>query len=494
MYSTECNVKIEKKRILVLTDVGEEVDDEAALWMMLKVLDQNCIYEADVVFCTGDIMLRCNRWATVICDVNPLPSNGRVQYFKGNSTLRHVRHKIQVEESILKTTGLNNIPLYNGGLYDVVIQMSPLGDSESLLGVFENVKLCDGAVHGSYVLVGTEGSTNFDTNYPIHRLFKEHMMKEGFLMSCIAQENYAVWTPDHTYNMNDILKKYIYEDEWKKAIGRINPEAVNLFVRFRVNCKVNYDVIKKAFDNIEEKFKSDILFQDAITWFDNIFDIVYQKIKDGYIQISKTKDNNDYGLSLMGETIKGQSSKWINLLSLDTQEEFKKMFPDELLNASIEGTLEMCNINIVMGWALLQMSRRMAITWLYITTRCGIIPDLDSIIKYFEDSLNFNSFPKLPEYILPEAQNDVEFIQQCFMGNPEYDPSGMFVALALLAADPETRQQISQDLEIKKKLLNDIVRSKALGEAYNGKLSPENLLEILKTGQIKTDQIKTDTI
>merc|ERR1719272_2082912 len=53
-------------RMAVLTDVGEEIDDEAALWLLHQHLStaQNVI--ADVIFVTGVPLQRATRWASII--------------------------------------------------------------------------------------------------------------------------------------------------------------------------------------------------------------------------------------------------------------------------------------------------------------------------------------------------------------------------------------------------------------------------------------------
>lgn len=478
------------KRILVLTDVGEEIDDEGALWMMLKVIGNKPNYTADVVFCTGDPNIRRNRWATIL-DGEEIYTN--INYFYINPTSRHIRHHHDENSELLKRVNLNEVNFTEYGNegedsrweYDVVIQMSPLGDNNSPLGNLSKIKLRDGAETGSYILVGTEGSTNFDKKSPIHDQFKEHLLKNGFLMSIVAQENYANWTLEHTTNMNNVMKTYLYRDEWAKAIGRISPTTGNLFVRFRVNCKVNYDVIKNGFDTIKNKYALNDLFIDAVNWWDKVNDDVYKEINNGYIQKSKEQDKGEYGESLMEDTIKKQKSKWINLLSDKTRMEFKNMPEFEKLNVS----LEKCNINTVMSFALLAMTKRMAITYVFINNLCKnvVLTNEDKtdiktkILNYCNHEnikyMDFNNFPKLPKQ--PEHQVIVENITQCFLGNPEYDPSGMFVALALLAACPKTRKEISTKLQENKKLTRDDKRSEYFGKAYNN-LNPKEILYILE--------------
>ena len=502
------------KRILVLTDVGEEIDDEGALWMMLKSIGNNNRmmlksfgdnnnYAADVVFCTGEPKIRRNRWATIL-DGEGIYTN--IKYFYINPTSRPIRHHHDENTKLLNHVNLNGVNFTEYGNegddsrweYDVVIQMSPLGDNNSPLGNLSKIKLRDGAETGSYILVGTEGSTNFDKKSPIHDQFKKHLLTNGFLMSIVAQENYANWTLEHTTKMNDVMKTYLYKDEWSKAIGRISPTAVNttLFIRFRVNCKVNYDVIKNGFDTIENEYALNPLFIDAVKWWDNVNDNVnddvynvnndvYTEINNGYIKKSQKQDKGEYGEPLMEDTIKGQTSTWINLLSDKTKMEFKNMQEFTKLNVP----LEKCNINTVMSFALLAMTKRMAITYVFIYNLCkkGVLTNEDKtdiktkILNYCNHEnikyMDFNNFPKLPKQ--PEHQVTVENITQRFLGNPEYDPSGMFVALALLAACPETRKEISTKLQEKKKLTRDDKRSEYFGKAYNN-LNPKEILYILE--------------
>lgn len=78
MHTILANIDVENrviKRLLVLTDVGEEIDDEGALWIILKVLDLDSSYKVDIVFCTGDLKLRCDRWVSII--------HGQEELYKG---------------------------------------------------------------------------------------------------------------------------------------------------------------------------------------------------------------------------------------------------------------------------------------------------------------------------------------------------------------------------------------------------------------------------
>jgi len=470
------------KRMLVLTDVGEECDDESALWMMLKVLNTDSSYEADVVFCTGDPDLRRNRWVSIIRDVSPL-CQGRIRYFRGNGTKRAVRHVVPVvEEGVLVATGLHDVPAYEGGSYDVVVQMSPLGDSETPLGALERVMLSEGAIVGSYILIGTEGSTNYDKNSPIHDLFKAHLVANGFLMGCVAQENYALWTRSCTSILIPKLQDEVFTDEWMKAIGRINPEAVNLFVRFRVNVMVNYSVIRSGFAELEEKFRDDPLFSQAADWWTELRDPALEKIRGGYIQLSRDKDNLasfSYGSALMGDMIKGQKISWMDLVTPAAQSDFAVF-----VKASPEGILEKCNVDTVMSWALLLMTERMARTWAFATMQAGgQRPEASVLDEYFEKSLAGSHFPKLPVFKNEAERMQLDDIKMEFTGNPQYDPSGMYVALALLAGDADARKTIHQKLDSKSKLIADAERAEALSEAYKGR-PPEYLLNTLIQGKL----------
>lgn len=480
------------KRLLVLTDVGEEIDDEGALWMMLKSIGNNNKYAADVVFCTGDYNRRRNRWATILEGQDKYTN---ITYFYVNQTSRHIRHHHDENLDLLNKVGLNQGNFTEYGIggensrweYDVVLQISPLGDNNSPLGNLSKIKLRDGAETGSYVLVGTESSTNFVKDFPIHNQFKEHLLTNGFLMSIVAQENYANWTLEHTTNMNDVMKTYLYKDEWSKAIGRIPPAGTStLFIRFRVNCKVNYDVIKNGFNKIKNKNELAGYFTKANDWWNTINDNVYTAIKDGYITKSKTNDDGVFSSSCVSEMIKNQTFTWRDLLSNETINEITNM--QEFIN--LNSDLMECNINDVMSIALLIMTKRMTITYVLIT---NIYNDRDStpeelkeiktgILKYCVN-MDFNEFPKLPDLSTPLSigkKEQVEQITQCFVGNPEYDPSGMFVALALLAASPKTREEISTKLQEKKKLTRDDKRSEYFGKAYNDNLNPKKILDILE--------------
>lgn len=221
MHTILANIDVENrvikrliKRLLVLTDVGEEIDDEGALWIILKVLDLDSSYEVDIVFCTGDLKLRCDRWVSIIRGQEEL-YKGRVRYYTLNRTNRRVRNiPNDVTESDSKTTRLDDLTDYQGGLYDVVFQISPLGDKNTPIGTLTNVKLRDGATTGSYILIGAVSSTNSDKNSPIHDEFIAHLLKEGFLMSCVTMSNYAPWTQSFVDTLPPVCKRKLPKTNW----------------------------------------------------------------------------------------------------------------------------------------------------------------------------------------------------------------------------------------------------------------------------------------
>lgn len=468
---------MEKIRLLVLTDVGEETDDEAALWMLLKILFVNKNIEAHVVFCTGDLDKRRNRWCSIIRnELKAIKCSNRITYFKGTPTERLVRHGVPfMEKDVLEANGLHYVTEYDGGSYDVVIQMAPLGDSKTLLGALERVKLRDGAEVGSYVLVGSEGSTNFDKNSPIHDLFKAHLLANGFLMSCVAQENYATWTQSCIQKLPLELQNAISRDEWMKAIGRIDPRAVNLFVRGRLAFLVNYMIIRNGFAELENEFRNDALLRQTADWWTEIKDHVLEKIRAGYIQLSRDQDNLasfSYGPALMEDWIKGQDIQWMALVSPAAQSDFAPF-----VEASSEKILEKCHVDTVMSWALLLMTERMARTWAFVKMKTGGgVPDKDALNGYLEKSLAASHFPELPVGKNEAERTLILTIKLYFGGSPQYDPSGMGIAVVALSATPEQKRKMSQILSNKDSLINKDGRVKALLHAYEG-CPLEDLLE-----------------
>ena len=70
---------------------------------------------------------------------------------------------------------------------------------------------------------------------------------KGFYPVHIEKLNYTTWNHSLLEFMPDSLVKFVLDDEWNKAVGRIPPFGATLFVRFRVNTNVNYDIVKAAF-------------------------------------------------------------------------------------------------------------------------------------------------------------------------------------------------------------------------------------------------------
>jgi hypothetical protein len=434
----------------------------------------------------------------------------RIKFYRGENTTRHVRHEAKVSEDEVKACGLADLPLFPGGKYSTILQISPIHGVS-----YTNIKLMPGCEFGSWIVVGDEGSTNFPRD-EVHNNWKNHLLSQNFRLSCVEAANYTVWTIACINELLPAFQDTVFYDEWLKAIGRIHPEAVNLFVRFRVNVLVNYGVIYKGYIRFVMNFQTlvvnlvskpdedcDLSTAEEYARNVNIASIAAQKnrkkaknwteqnarswldqIRSGYVAKSRAKDGVEKGGALMENKIPGQEKPWSSLVTPETKKEFTKRFAKEIRNASPEGTFEKVPVDTVMSWALLGMTKRMAEIWALITlTLGGNLPDASVMNEYFAAGLASSAFPALPT---PKNDMEREFInakRKWFVGNPQYDPCGAVVALALLFATTEQQTQIHDRLDAKEKLVSDADRPELLRLGHSGE-SPEVILQILLSGTL----------
>lgn len=490
-----------RRRVLILTDVGEEIDDETAILMILKCLHKKPDCEIHVVFCTGDIDLRIKRWCTMINSLPEVLCNGRVKYFRGTQTTRPVRHTSVVTKHELEKCGLSNVSDFLGGEYSDILHISPVHGIESYM----NIRLMPGLEFGSWISVGTEGSTNFPTDEH-HEKFKKHLLSQNFMWSCVEATNYAPWTLSCINILPTIFQDGVYCDEWLKATGRIAPVAVNLFVRFRVNVMVNYTVIFKGYElfekNVEKLAVNLITAVDPATAKENAIKVCsgnrsaakkwteenankwLEQINFGYVEKSRNKDGIEKADARMRDLIPGQNISWMSLVTPQAKEDLNTKFAQEIQKALPEGTIESLRVDTVMGWALLIETMRMAEIWAFITLSLGgTLPEASIMDNYFTKGLVSSAFPTLPVTNNEKKRLFINAIVLWFIGNNQYDACGAKIILALLAASMKERKQLHLWLDAKKKLVSDDDRLKLLCLAYSG-ASPEVILNILMTGKL----------
>ena len=75
------------------------------------------------------------------------------------------------------------------------------------------------------------------------------------MIFCSPSVDSRLWINDICIFSSFHPKELVLDDEWNKAVGRIPPMVANLFVRFRVNTLVNYEVVDRAFAAFEEDLR-----------------------------------------------------------------------------------------------------------------------------------------------------------------------------------------------------------------------------------------------
>ncbi|CAE7251245.1 unnamed protein product [Symbiodinium natans] len=428
-------------RMLVLTDVGEEIDDEAALWLLHQHLNASPTLEADIVFVTGSPLERATRWAQVL---NSLPENHvlteRIQYYVGPTTSRHMRYRMMADAAELLSAGLATLinKPFLGGEYDVVLQISPISGFSSdfanpptgPLGALAHVVPRPGAKGLTYIVVGGEGATNFPRD-ELHIGFKKYMQEKGFAAVHVEKANYLNWEKAMFETFPPKLTELVLDDEWNKAVGRIPPMVANLFVRFRVNTLVNYEVVDRAFAAFEEDLRGTPDYVRATKWFMSVEKKVLQNIRETYVKISRESDNKSkdcFGNGAVSEKVKGMKMSWESICS-------RVCVRDILASTDItETTFSKQTVDDILGYAITHMTSKLLKIYAFNRYVSGRDPDIAQLEPYLlgtkdTSAMDFRNFPEL--------HGDISAIQKEVVGNPMYDPAGMLVGLVLMSADEE---------------------------------------------------------
>ncbi|CAJ1408469.1 unnamed protein product [Effrenium voratum] len=415
----------DRPRMLVLTDVGEEIDDEASLWLLHQHLKASPRLQADIVFVTGSPLERATRWATWQSDtatpmigqhpfgrwlelcfetvnsgqdkaqaqvLNSLPENHKlpdsIQYFVGPTTGRHMRYRMMADAQELRRAGLAGLidQPWQGGKYDVVLQISPIsGFSADFAnpppppaGALALVEPRPGAQGLLYLVVGGEGATNFPRD-ELHVGFKELMVKKGFRAVHVEKANYLNWEKAMFETFPPKLTELVLDDEWNKAVGRIPPMVANLFVRFRVNTLVNYEVVDRAFAAFEEDLRGTPDFVKATQWWVKVEKKVLQDIKTGYIKKSRDADNKSkdcMGNEPVSSKVKGMKMSWESIMS-------RICVRDILASTDItETTFSKNTVDDIMGYAVTMMTSKLLRIYAYNRYVSGRDPDVAQLEPY----------------------------------------------------------------------------------------------------------------
>lgn len=483
--------------LLVLTDVGEEIDDEASLWLLHQHLNSYPTAEADIVFVTGSPLERATRWAQVL---NSLPAThkltDRIQYYVGPTTSRHMRYRMMADAAELLSAGLATLinKPFEGGFYDVVLQISPISGFSAdfknppaapmgALAAIEPRPGCQGLL---YVIVGGEGATNFPRD-ELHIGFKQLLIEKGFRSVHVEKANYLNWDKEMFETFPPKLTELVLDDEWNKAVGRIPPMVANLFVRFRVNTLVNYEVVDRAFAAFEEDLRGTPDYVKATAWWVKVEKKVLQDIRSGYIKKSREADNKSkdcFGNEAVSSKVKGMNMSWESIMS-------RICVRDILASTDIKETsFSQNSVDDIMCHAVTLMTSKLLRIYAFNRYVSGRDPDVAQLEPYLVGTkdtlpLDFRNFPEL--------HGDISAIQKEVVGNPMYDPAGMLVALASLGATKQQADQMTAKLQNAEPLMAPDLRVKAMKEAYAGRGQASLAEKFFPSTGEELDTVKTPT-
>ena len=484
-------------RMLVLTDVGEEIDDEASLWLLHQHLNAFPQAEADIVFVTGSPLERATRWAQVLNSLPPTHKlTDRIQYYVGPTTSRHMRYRMMADAAELLSAGLATLinKPFEGGFYDVVLQISPIsGFSADFqnpppapIGALAAVEPRPGSQGLLYIIVGGEGATNFPRD-ELHIGFKKLLIEKGFRSVHVEKANYLNWDKEMFETFPSKLTELVLDDEWNKAVGRIPPMVANLFVRFRVNTLVNYEVVDRAFAAFEEDLRGTPDYVKATAWWVKVEKKVLQDIKGGYIKKSREADNKSkdcFGNESVASKVKGMKMSWESMMS-------RICVRDILASTDIKETSFSQNtVDDILCHAVTLMTSKLLRIYAFNRYVSGRDPDVAQLEPYLVGTkdtlpLDFRNFPEL--------HGDISAIQKEVVGNPMYDPAGMLVAMAAMGASKTQADTMSTKLNGGESLMAADVRVQAMKEAYAGRGQASLVQKFFPTIREEADEVKTPT-
>lgn len=468
-----------ERRLLVLTDVGEEIDDEAALWLLCQTLERSPGFSADVVFVSGEPLVRAMRWAKILNSLGdaPRPGRARVRYLLGPASERHMRYESPVDPAQLRLAGMDLLlaegSVFDGGAYDVVLQMTPLSgfticsgedfDTHPLgpAGALGRITARSGAAAPLHLIVGGVDATNCPAD-ELHSGFITAMERRGFKTAHVKDAQYARWRPSYIQSMPTGLRAIVEEDEWNKALGRIPPFAGTLVVRFRVNCSVNYDLVAAAYAAFELEHQGSDAFAKAEAWWGPLAQRLKQLVAEGYVLQSRESDDRvgeaACGNPHVSEIAKSIGAPWRSMISSGCAAD---------LAAGIGGeeALGAASVDEVMCWAVLLITAKFLKIYAFDCFSRGEEPDTTLCERYVLGSegkppLNFHGFPPL--------QGDYAACRAATLGSPMYDPAGMLAALVALAASEEQVAQLVDALPKPEVPLGKEARDAAYAAGYAG--------------------------
>jgi len=482
-------------RILVFTDIGEECDDEGALYLLFKNMISDINLHADIVLCTGNTENRYKRFYYIFHDD---PSykivQGRVNIYKLVDTDREVGYfpdnsPFNNEFDIFK----NNKPLNlfapsKANLYDIILQISPFASKGDLIrlddqkviqinNILDDINIQDNCI---LVIVGLkEKSTNYPDDEKIHKRFETKIIAKSRGVKVVHVTKYITWT-EHYVNIlmkdNERVQEAIKDNEYKKVIGRIQPGVALSNTQFNVNCVVNYNIIDKIYNTFIKYINENNLqesYDRAKEHFDNIVN------KDNMMRISI---NDNYM----------KQSPEIKYKDKTSAKEYSDKTPEKYKDMKLDNNEYDNDYNNIMLNCVFDMTQKLIMMWLIVQfiNNAECIIEKDTFTEYIKN-LNHLTFPNIQKDITnkditnEDALNLINIIRTGSINSPQYDCCGMVQALRFIY-DPrvEERQKMIENI-------NTSLTHTILEMAYNGKLKDEKS-EVIKLEKKRLDLLEED--
>jgi len=479
-------------RVLFLTNAGDGVNSEAALWLLSKHLDAFPTFQVDVVFVTGNTMQRSMRWAGVLSSLpkGPKPGAASIQYFLAPNTTHSIRYCVELDQHKLADAGmaeLSDSP-FMGGNYDIVVQGSPLygfdknfskpvPDLEGSLGRID-VNTCT-SMKKLYIIIGTEGATNCPKDL-LHQGFKKHLEAKGFAAVHVDGRHLVHWDRDMLACMPPKLASMVTDDEWNKVVGRISPSAGTLLTRFRVNTTDNYAAVNKAWMAFESANSSHPAYAKVIQWWKDIASDIWGAIKNNYVKLSRAADNAAgkaaFGNPKLGDLVKGMPYTWEAVMHGDCGREMALV-----LWSRDKQPLNRLTVDDALVHAVTMMTSKLLRIYAFDEFSGGRTPDSSLVMAYLSGStpMQFHTFPRL--------FRDITVFKRRVLGSPMYGPSGVLLALMTIIAhaagsakDATPTSVLPRRTQPRLSVMvpNDLL-TKAMLKAYQGE-GPEQMATMLQ--------------
>jgi len=468
----------------VLLGPGVEADAEAVLWLLCQQLACQPDLHADVVFLAGHPQERAlMRWAkliTTVSSVHEVPGVNELDYYLGPETNRPMRYFIDIDYALLEKAGMGDIRQFRGGSYDVILQASPLNGFsadfsfqqagiEHALKLIKRGPIADVSLH---IVVGPQDSVNSPKD-DLHTGFVNFLSNLGFSTVFVDATNYANWDGHLLGILPSTLVDLAMQECWSKAVGRIPPTAASLLVRFRVNTRLNYDVISRAFRTWQSQHQSDDRLSRAEEWWNSIATDVTKSIRDGYIKLSRASDQKNRKDAYGNPAIKAMvghnnSYTWESVMSTDCVNDVLEAFKET------KDSLFELSVDEVMCRAVTLMTGKLLTIFAFTVFVQGAYPDKRQYMPYV---LGNESASPLDFYMFPRMFGDMNEIQKLVVGNAIQNTSSMLLALLVAAAEKEDGARIAFCLEGHHPVFSDHARQEVLLQAFKG----EDITKLLRT-------------